>query len=69
MALLSGSLWLCTECTVLMSHVMACLCLQCPRWWPLPNITVTGAETCGMVSQSFKLTLPYLNTVNGNRCE
>ncbi|KAG2450997.1 hypothetical protein HYH02_004268 [Chlamydomonas schloesseri] len=40
----------------------------CSRWWPLPNITVTGSETCGMIAQSFKLSLLHINDVNGNRC-
>ncbi|KAG2427439.1 hypothetical protein HXX76_012375 [Chlamydomonas incerta] len=40
----------------------------CSRWWPFPNITVTGAETCGSVSMSLRLALPYLNQVNGNKC-
>ncbi|KAG2427438.1 hypothetical protein HXX76_012374 [Chlamydomonas incerta] len=40
----------------------------CSRWWPFPNITVTGAETCGSVSMSLRLALPYLNQVNDNKC-
>ncbi|KAG2433259.1 hypothetical protein HXX76_008327 [Chlamydomonas incerta] len=41
----------------------------CPLWWPLPNITVTGAETCGDVARSFlRGNLPYLNTVNNGMC-
>ncbi|KAG2426519.1 hypothetical protein HXX76_011746 [Chlamydomonas incerta] len=40
----------------------------CPRWWPLPNITITGAETCGSVSMSMKIPLPTLNTMNDGKC-
>ncbi|KAG2430001.1 hypothetical protein HYH02_013829 [Chlamydomonas schloesseri] len=40
----------------------------CPRWWPFPNTTVTGAETCGTISLSLKIPLPTLNTMNDNIC-
>ncbi|KAG2449453.1 hypothetical protein HYH02_005600 [Chlamydomonas schloesseri] len=41
----------------------------CSLWWPLPNITVTGTETCGDVARSFlRNNLAYLNTVNNGMC-
>ncbi|PNW80074.1 hypothetical protein CHLRE_08g376740v5 [Chlamydomonas reinhardtii] len=40
----------------------------CPRWWPFPNTTVTGAETCGSVSMSMKIPLPTLNSMNDGKC-
>ncbi|KAG2433160.1 hypothetical protein HYH02_012704 [Chlamydomonas schloesseri] len=41
----------------------------CTRFWPPPNTTVTGTETCGTVARSFLSNdLPYLNSINGGNC-
>eukprot|EP00198_Chlamydomonas_reinhardtii_P002304 XP_001691640.1 predicted protein [Chlamydomonas reinhardtii] len=42
---------------------------SCPRYWPLPNTTVTGTETCGSIAISFcNRDLRFLNSVNNGIC-
>ncbi|KAG2423517.1 hypothetical protein HXX76_015265 [Chlamydomonas incerta] len=42
---------------------------SCPRYWPLPNITVTGQETCGSIAIAFcNRDLRFLNSVNNGIC-
>ncbi|KAG2431909.1 hypothetical protein HXX76_009400 [Chlamydomonas incerta] len=40
----------------------------CTRRWPPANATVTGAETCGVLAISYRLSLRYLNEINPGLC-